>query len=107
MIKQLSAFITILFFFQVSFGQQDIIPKQYQSIKEVYGDLDKDGIQEKVVVYNMSDKEDEINGIDREVVIFKKDKDNNEWKNKLPEVIKQAILNDPDFTRLNKYYKWE
>jgi len=39
--------------------------------------------------------------------VFKKDKDNNEWKNKLPEVIKQAILNDPDFTRLNKYYKWE
>jgi len=78
MLKQIVMLQTILVLFQVSFGQQDIIPKQYQSIKEVYGDLDKDGIQEKVVVYNMSDKEDEINGIDREVVIFKKDKGN--WK---------------------------
>ena len=76
--KYSGTIISIFFFFQVSFGLGDTIPKQYQSIKEVYGDLDRDSIVEKIVVYNMSDKKDEIKGVDREVVIFKKDKDN--WK---------------------------
>jgi hypothetical protein len=75
--KQLISTITAFLFFNTSFAQETTIPKQYQSIKEVEGDLDKDGISEKVVVYNMSDKEVETDGIDRELVIFKKIK--NKW----------------------------
>lgn len=37
--------------------------------------MDKDGTDEKIVVYNVSDKKDEINGVDREVIIFKKAKE--------------------------------
>jgi hypothetical protein len=73
--KQIIAILTTFLFSQLSFAQGNIIPKEYQPIKEVPGDLDKDGINEKVVVYNMSDKDDETNGINREVIIFKKDKD--------------------------------
>jgi hypothetical protein len=73
--KQLIGIIATVFFSQISFGQADAIPKKFIAIKEAYGDLDNDGVKEKVVVYNMSDKEDEINGVDREVIIFKKDKE--------------------------------
>lgn len=74
--KQLTTYITAIFFSQVSFGQNQLVPNQYVAIQEVTGDLDKDGINEKVVVYNISDKENEIEGIDREVIIFKKKKEN-------------------------------
>ena len=67
-------FISTLFIVHTSSAQGHLVPKQYQKIKEVSGDLNKDGIAEKVMVYNMQDKEDEINGRDREVIIFKKDK---------------------------------
>jgi hypothetical protein len=73
--KQLLTFITAFAIFHTCSGQDNLIPSQYQPIKEIYGDLDKDTISEKVVVYNMSNKEDEINGVDREVIIFKKDKE--------------------------------
>lgn len=73
--KQLLTIITAFAIFHTSFGQDHLIPSKYQPIKEVYGDLDKDTISEKVVVYNMSNQEDEINGVDREVIIFKKDKE--------------------------------
>ena len=66
--------ITLLFISRVSLGQQSRIPKEYQPIKEIYGDLNKDGKDEKVVVYNMSDKEVDMNGINREIIIFKKEK---------------------------------
>lgn len=54
------------------------IPHSYQPILEVFGDLDKDGIQERVVVYNTGDKDDPINGTDRELVIFRKE--SVDWK---------------------------
>ena len=72
--KQLVVALITFLFTQISFGQENLVPKQYQSIKEVYGDLDKDGTDEKIIVYNVSDKKDEINGVDREVIIFKKAK---------------------------------
>lgn len=61
-----------------AFSQPGLIPKQYKPIKEIFGDLNKDGINEKVVVYNMSEeKEDEDdNGIAREIIIYKKEKSN-------------------------------
>lgn len=73
--KQIIAILISFLTYQMSFAQESTIPKQYQPIKEVLGDLNKDGINEKVVVYNMTDKEDDINGINREVIIFRKDKD--------------------------------
>lgn len=54
------------------FAQSPEIPAEYVMIKEVVGDLDRDGIDEKVAVYNMSGTEDEINGTDRELIIYKK-----------------------------------
>jgi hypothetical protein len=72
--KQLVILLVTFSLFKTSFGQENLIPGQYKPIKEIYGDLNKDGMEEKVVVYNMTDKRDEPNGIDREVVIFTKDK---------------------------------
>lgn len=63
-----------LFIYASSFGQENSIPKEYRSIKEIFGDLNKDSIDEKVVVYNVSDTEDDVEGVDREVIIFKKEK---------------------------------
>jgi hypothetical protein len=76
--KQLLLLFFVLFFFTHSFGQEHVIPKEYRPIKEIYGDLNKDSVDEKVVVYNVSDTEDEVEGIDREIVIFKKENQN--WK---------------------------
>lgn len=70
--KQLVILLITFFLLHTSFGQSNLIPKQYQPIKEIYGDLNKDNIDERVVVYNMADKEDEINGVDREIIIFRK-----------------------------------
>ena len=72
--------ITILFLFLSipALSQDSTLPDQYVKIKEVFGDLDKDAVEEKVVVYNVSAQEIEDNGIDREVVIFKKAM--NGWK---------------------------
>ena len=55
-----------------SISQENQLPPQYKPIKEVFGDLDKDGIKERVVVYNMHDREDDPEGIPREIVILKK-----------------------------------
>src|SRR5687768_11149777 len=72
--KRLVIFLALVFLFSISFGQENLIPKQYRPIKEIHGDLDKDGMDEKVIVYDMTDKEDEINGVDREIIVFRKDK---------------------------------
>lgn len=91
--------ITLLFISRVSLGQQSRIPKEYQPIKEIYGDLNKDGKDEKVVVYNMSDKEVDMNGINREIIIFKKEKD--EWmiwqrsKNAIGNTRDGGMMGDP------------
>ena len=51
--KQTIIFFTLYLLHFVSFAQEGLVPQQYQSIKEIYGDLNKDSIDEKVVVYNM------------------------------------------------------
>jgi hypothetical protein len=57
------------------YGQQkNEIPTNYVLIKEVSGDLDKDGIKEKVAAFNVSSNIDDVNGVDRELIIFKKKK---------------------------------
>lgn len=74
--KQLSFILSTILILNTSFGQEGLIPKQYKLIKEAHGDLNKDGIDEKVVVYDMTDIEDEINGTDREVIVYKKNQQN-------------------------------
>lgn len=71
--KQLILVFFTFFLAGSSFGQEASIPGQYRPLEEVYGDLNKDGVDEKVVVYNMTDVEDDVNGTDREIVIFRKE----------------------------------
>jgi hypothetical protein len=66
--------IASLLIFEISFGQVAVVPTQYRLIKEVFGDLNRDGVEEKVAVYNMTPEEDNIKGIDRVVIIFRKNK---------------------------------
>lgn len=51
-------------------AQEPLIPKGYLLLEEKLGDLDKDGILEKVSVYNTTDSTEE--GIEREIFILKK-----------------------------------
>lgn len=70
--KQLSILFTTFILFKASLSQDTLVPKRYQAIQEIFGDLNKDGISERVVVYDMNNKEDETEGTDREIIIFKK-----------------------------------
>jgi len=66
----------ILFFFGfITFAQRNYIPKGYKIIEEKKGDLDNDGINEKVIVFETSDSTDF--GYIREIQILKKS--NTEW----------------------------
>ncbi|QEC69596.1 hypothetical protein FRZ67_20665 [Panacibacter ginsenosidivorans] len=75
--KHLLLLLFMPFIFTSSFGQENSIPKQYRPVKEIYGDLNKDSVDEKIVVYNVNDTEDEVEGVDREIIIFKKE--NRNW----------------------------
>lgn len=72
-------YILILLFTAVQFanGQEIPIPDNYSIVNSVLGDLDKDSIEELVVAYNIGPK-NEIDGVSRELVIYKFK--NNEWK---------------------------
>src|SRR5215213_9566840 len=65
---------TLLVFQLVSFAQNDT-PKGFEKIAEKAGDLDKDGIAEKVIVYNTTDSGE--GGIVRELQILKQSA--NKW----------------------------
>jgi hypothetical protein len=64
--------ITTFFILNICFGQNfdETLPKSYQKISETKGDLDKDGIEEIVYVYN-TDKEIKNFGFERELYICK------------------------------------
>lgn len=71
-----SVFVIILTFFGVHcFGQNILTPKGFEVLAEKVGDLNKDGIDEKVIVYNTNDTTED--GIVRELQIFRLI--NNEW----------------------------
>ena len=64
----------------ISYGQELPIPDNYSVVDSVSGDLDKDSIAELVVVYNMG-PENEIDGVPRELIIYKLSDDKwTEWK---------------------------
>lgn len=52
------------------------IPESFKILKEIEGDLDKDGVSEKVIVYD-TEKETDF-GTERQIFIFKKM--NNKWE---------------------------
>ena len=61
---------------QFAVSQDNLVPAKYKSLGEALGDLDKDGIDEKVVVYNVDLDTSYYVAIDRELIIFKKVKNN-------------------------------
>ena len=71
------AIISCLVFFAGTSLAQEGIPKQYRPIREISGDLNKDGVDERIVVYNMKETEDDVNGINREIIIFRNE--NEKW----------------------------
>lgn len=73
--KQLLFFILLLVV-RYATAQNIPIPKEYEIIEKVSGDLDKDSIAELVVILN-TDKSDDFSGKFREIQIFKLT--NKEW----------------------------
>ena len=63
-------FLFLLTLSHISFGQELAIPANYSVVDSVAGDLDKDSIAELVVVYNIG-PENEIDGVPRELIIYK------------------------------------
>ena len=61
-------------------GQEIPIPDNYSIVDSIEGDLDKDSIEELVVAYNVG-PENEIDGVPRELIIYKfENKKWTEWK---------------------------
>lgn len=61
--------------YQTMFGQNPPIPKNHSIIDSIKGDLNNDGIDELVVAYNtQKENEDNFESIQRELVIYKKEK---------------------------------
>lgn len=74
--KPISILTFLLTLIQLSYGQVLPIPDNYSVLDSVSGDLDKDSIAELVVVYNKG-SENEIDGVPRELIIYKLE--NNKW----------------------------
>lgn len=70
------SFILILFFSTKCIGQQTAVPPGFELIEEKYGDLDRDGIAERVIVYNTADTTED--GVVRELQILKQS--HNQWR---------------------------
>lgn len=82
--------IILIFTGLFSFGQELPVPNGYEIIRETTGDLDKDGINEKVVIYNTADST--VWGIVREIQILKLSKGTwTEWKKS-----RNALMNGED-----------
>jgi hypothetical protein len=74
--KRIISLLISIYVFQFAKAQSNLVPKEYKVINEATGDLDKDGIAEKAVVYNMSQpQDDDEDAINRELIIYKKQKD--------------------------------
>jgi len=89
----------MIFFFLslMIFGQEIDIPNGYKIIEVKNGDLDDDGIDEKVVVFETSDSTDF--GFIREIQILKQsNKEWIEWKNSRNAILKSqdgGMMEDP------------
>lgn len=72
-ISILTSFLTLSF---AALGQEISIPDNYSIVESVIGDLNKDDIDELVVVYNIG-TENDIEGVSRELIIYKAE--NEKW----------------------------
>ena len=91
-------FVLILLFFNANlFAQNTLAPKGFEILTQKDGDLDKDGINEKVIVYNTTDTTDD--GTVREIQIFKRNNDRwNLWKRSVNAILKSregGMMRDP------------
>lgn len=89
--------ITMMLFYGLAKCQTVKIPPTYHVLSEVLGDLNQDGIEEKVIVYSTSDITNE--GTTREVQILKYENDQWViWKKSRQAVLKSkqgGIMGDP------------
>ncbi|NOU62292.1 hypothetical protein [Marinifilum caeruleilacunae] len=69
--------IILLAITQVCKGQDIPVPSNYEIIDSVTGDLNNDSVDDLVVAYN-TEPENEIEGVPREIIIYKLE--NNTWK---------------------------
>lgn len=67
---KLSIFVMLILISLMSFGQGIVHPPELDSIAGASGDLDKDGIEERAIVYRTRDTTDA--GVEKELVIYKK-----------------------------------
>lgn len=90
--------ILFCFFTQITLSAQEfVIPKGYVLLEEKTGDLDKDGVPERVGVYNTTDTTED--GITREIFVLKqKDSKWTVWKRSVNAVLKSeqgGMMGDP------------
>lgn len=71
---KMTILIALIIFNINCYGQKSIVPNGFKILVEKLGDLDKDGISEKVIVYNTTDTTEA--GIVRELQILKRSKGN-------------------------------
>lgn len=69
--KLLFSLVFYFIVFSILLSQDIPLPKNYSLIDTVTGDLDKDGIRELAVVYNMTETGDPAESIPRELIIYK------------------------------------
>ncbi len=76
-LKKMKTIISLIFIISnmLCFGQNNISPKNFEILEEKFGDLDRDGVTEKVIIYNTTDTTNF--GIVRELQILKKSA--NKW----------------------------
>ena len=75
--KLISIFLFLVSFVNFSFGQKVPIPKDYSIVDSVSGDLDKDGVKELAVAYNIAEPKEDFESVPRELIIYKQQ--NGQW----------------------------
>lgn len=89
--------ISIFLFFTFNvFAQETPLPSNYSIVDTVTGDLDKDGIDELVIVYN-TEAEKEHESVKRELIIYKLENSKwSQWKKS-----KQALYGSQDLSLIH------
>jgi hypothetical protein len=97
-----SFLVFLIFFNNHVFAQAELTPKGFAVLDEKVGDLDRDGIDEKVIVYDTSDTTED--GIVREIRILKFYGNKwNVWKSSRNAILKSkegGMMGDP-FAEIN------
>ena len=97
--KPIFPLLLISLFVVTGFTQEKQVPENYKSKAEIIGDLDKDGIPEKVVVYDIINPENENSSINRDLIVYKKE--SGKWKiwksskNAVKNSLEGGMMGDP------------